>query len=757
MKQGNICMSRSLLRTIASALTAVIIVVSFIPVLSAEAGYITHPGLLTLRSETAELPSAGRFLEKHKKKNDQETKVLLEPTGKDNKSEEELPVMVYEYNTAYQLTEDDIQEMNGGNALIVRSNEGYVSTLIGKYYDKSIPIRPDDIMVTVEAALDSLNGVATLIGLQKGSRFLINYAAQDAQGYMFLTYQQRYGEQTITNSTLHIVLDPEGYTAALACSFTPGLGFAEEKELLTVDEAFEKAKKKLPDCKVWYPEVSEEAVIWNDEHLENCYVFFADNPRPNQSFENMLYIAVYITRSGELRWILPTSVLHVSVDTSYYPTEQYFDDLEPRQWTGKVNLQGEGIREITIDVSYNPHDGLYYMTDPIRKMAVADCLDFFYHGGTLTFLTSPDNTWEERDIAAMYNYQLAFDSYAMIGNRSPDGFDSPILLGRKYVDSRGKPADNACFMGQQRGWFTFVYSEINDYCYDLDVVGHEYTHAVTNATIAGNNYINDAGAINESYSDIMGQLIQCMNFRTADPDWLIAENSDEAERSMSCPEDYYQPSAIGGAYYVPNTSTPMYNYNDNGGVHQNSGILNAVAYRIYENGMTYEDMFRLFYTALQILTPANSYQDVYAALIFAAREKGREELEDVITQAFRDGCIIESEYTREELEREILPDGCSLITFGIGSKKGVRMTSVIHIYDALTGKGMMSTWPADDGKVYLALPGGRYFVHCIKINLNNGNAFEYSLYGNRWVDAEISDGMPIFLRNDNIKVLPDLE
>ena len=53
-----------------------------------------------------------------------------------------------QYNTAVQLTEEDIQRMNGGNALFVYSNEGYLSTLIGKYYEEPIPVRPDDIMIT---------------------------------------------------------------------------------------------------------------------------------------------------------------------------------------------------------------------------------------------------------------------------------------------------------------------------------------------------------------------------------------------------------------------------------------------------------------------------------------------------------------------------------------------------------------------------------------------------------------------------------
>lgn len=44
------------------------------------------------------------------------------------------------------------------------------------------------------------------------------------------------------------------------------------------------------------------------------------------------------------------------------------------------------------------------------------------------------------------------------------------------------------------------------YASSLDVVGHEMTHGVTEHT-AGLEYLGQSGALNESYSDLMGYII----------------------------------------------------------------------------------------------------------------------------------------------------------------------------------------------------------------------------------------------------------
>ena len=77
-----------------------------------------------------------------------------------------------QYNDTVQLTETDIQKMNDNKAVFVYSDENYVTTLVGKYYDEKIN--------DYEDAVESLNGVASLIGLSAGSEFFCVFGEQDS-------------------------------------------------------------------------------------------------------------------------------------------------------------------------------------------------------------------------------------------------------------------------------------------------------------------------------------------------------------------------------------------------------------------------------------------------------------------------------------------------------------------------------------------------------------------------------------------------
>ncbi len=62
----------------------------------------------------------------------------------------------------------------------------------------------------------------------------------------------------------------------------------------------------------------------------------------------------------------------------------------------------------------------------------------------------------------------------------------------------------------------------------LDVVGHELTHGVTEFT-SGLIYENESGALNEAFSDMMGNTSEFYAERNnldpaAEPDWRIGED-----------------------------------------------------------------------------------------------------------------------------------------------------------------------------------------------------------------------------------------
>ena len=118
-----------------------------------------------------------------------------------------------------------------------------------------------------------------------------------------------------------------------------------------------------------------------------------------------------------------------------------------------------------------------------------------------------------------------------------------------------------------------------------DVTGHELSHGVTdrNSELL---YWGQSGAINESFSDIIGEIV---DHRTATPgddpnDWQLAEESSlGAIRNLADPTIKNDPDRTQSPLYVSDLGNGAF-YGDNGGVHSNSGVSNKTAYLIMKGG-----------------------------------------------------------------------------------------------------------------------------------------------------------------------------
>ncbi|MEZ4777187.1 MAG: M4 family metallopeptidase [Bacteroidia bacterium] len=118
----------------------------------------------------------------------------------------------------------------------------------------------------------------------------------------------------------------------------------------------------------------------------------------------------------------------------------------------------------------------------------------------------------------------------------------------------------------------------------LDITGHEISHGVTEYS-ANLVYQRESGALNESFSDIFGEMVeytalQALNGGTND--WLMGDDigigGSGALRSMSNPGLYGDPDTYGGANWgTPNCGTPTQS-NDYCYVHSNSGVQNKWFY-----------------------------------------------------------------------------------------------------------------------------------------------------------------------------------
>lgn len=133
-----------------------------------------------------------------------------------------------------------------------------------------------------------------------------------------------------------------------------------------------------------------------------------------------------------------------------------------------------------------------------------------------------------------------------------------------------------------------------NYVVGLDVEGHEFSHAIT-AYTAALDYQFESGALNESFSDILGTGIEWYVLG-AGSNWTIGENVDLQApgylRSMSNPPSAGQPDTYGALtnYWVdqvgcvPDGNEASATYNDLCGVHTNSGVQNYWFYLLANGG-----------------------------------------------------------------------------------------------------------------------------------------------------------------------------
>jgi hypothetical protein len=178
----------------------------------------------------------------------------------------------------------------------------------------------------------------------------------------------------------------------------------------------------------------------------------------------------------------------------------------------------------------------------------------------------------------------------------------------------------------------------------VDVLGHEFTHAVTQYT-ANLTYQGQSGALNESMSDVFASCLkQRLLGQSADrADWLIGEGlflpsvRGRALRSMAEPGTAYDDPVLGKDPQVGSMADYVETTQDNGGVHLNSGIPNR-AYQLAAvamGGNAWERAGQVWYAALTSGIGSDADFATFAAATLAAAETVSAEARDAVAGAWR--------------------------------------------------------------------------------------------------------------------------
>ncbi len=272
----------------------------------------------------------------------------------------------------------------------------------------------------------------------------------------------------------------------------------------------------------------------------------------------------------------PPALWNVTVDAKSGEVLHRYDNLQT------VQAQGSGVLGDKKQFEVSQASGGFVMTDAtgvrIRTLTAEQ------QQIVGTDVTSTDaNTWD----VGVVGQGAAVDAH-FFATAVADYFQT--VHGRNAIDGAGGALVSTVHFGEafeNAAWTGkgMIYGDggevFRPLSVGLDVVGHEFTHGVTEKT-SNLTYENQPGALNEAVSDIFGAFIEHKIKPDAVKNWQIGEAvtlSNSALRDMSSPGNPLlgpQPSNM--SRFV-NTSE------DNGGVHINSGIINNAAFLMTVGGV----------------------------------------------------------------------------------------------------------------------------------------------------------------------------
>ncbi|MBI5161891.1 MAG: M4 family metallopeptidase [Micrococcales bacterium] len=197
-----------------------------------------------------------------------------------------------------------------------------------------------------------------------------------------------------------------------------------------------------------------------------------------------------------------------------------------------------------------------------------------------------------------------FDLYSQVyGRNSIDGKGLPLDATVHY----GSDYDNAFWNGERMVFGDGDGEVFGRFTASVSVIGHELTHGVTQYT-AALNYANQAGALNESISDVFGALVEQHSAQqtASAASWLIGEGlftpsvRGVALRSMKAPGTAYDDPVLGTDPQPATMAGYVTTREDNGGVHINSGIPNRAFYLLATTlgGRAWERAGQIWYDTL---------------------------------------------------------------------------------------------------------------------------------------------------------------
>ena len=508
--------------------------------------------------------------------------------------------------------------------------------------EKNIPKFIDGSVVyqkvkTEEDVFKALNEVRDMYGFEDAKKEFKVLNTDTSLDFTYYRLQQIHNGYPVYGNQVVVSVDKDNKVSSLSGNYTADIGYS----YFSLSET--KAKEAVAALMKTDYEIfkTEKYIYLKDDKAIASYVF-------TMADDSDYYQLVISAKDG-------TVVDKISLLNE----EQY-------SYTGA----GADGTEYTITLDQDGNE--YKFHDPVRKITIGDgtkanlgdkgvldvvrvlFTDIKPISATMADgkLTSTSAASLPNAISTMYTFQKTYDYYKnVLGRDSYDNKGSEILVSidaYAKVNGEKKEWQNAAWLNGFRRMYIGTVNGIT-FSQAVDVTAHEFTHGVIEYT-AGLTGKGEPGALNEGYADIIGNLVEGKNFQ-------VGESIKEG-RDMANPHAHENPSEKGGKYYFP-TDEEQYDEEwkekankalgdwkdwDKGGAHNNSTVVSHAAYLMYENGAfeSKEEMAKVWYNSLFLLTPSSDFEDCALAVLQAAQILGlNDEKVKIIESAFVETKMLE--------------------------------------------------------------------------------------------------------------------
>lgn len=233
-------------------------------------------------------------------------------------------------------------------------------------------------------------------------------------------------------------------------------------------------------------------------------------------------------------------------------------------------------------------------------------------------------------VDAHWGMQQTYDWYKnTFGRKSYDDKESPIYnilfapSFNRFVALKGGNNDAFAQLSNDMNCPVMIYGMGDGVQFRpfvcLDQIAHEYTHLITYST-ARLEYLNESGALNESFSDMMAACIKYAVKGSKANTWLYgSELTIEAPCMRDMSHNVVGTEGIKPIYYKGENW--IYGNRDDGGVHTNSGVPNYWFYWLAEKEENINIAANIAYRTLtQYLTPTSNFSDARKASLQATTD-----------------------------------------------------------------------------------------------------------------------------------------